>query len=46
MALAERYRLSKNVVARSNQVNEEHFVVLDKTEDSFVVIACAIRAES
>ena len=45
MALAERYRLGQDVVARANQVNEEHFVVLDKTEDTFVVVACALRAE-
>ena len=46
MALAERYWLGQNVIACANQVNEEHFVILDKTEDTFIVIACAFRAES
>ena len=46
MALAERYWLGKNVIACANQVNKEHFVILDKTEDTFIVIACVYRAES
>ena len=46
MALTEGYWLGQDVVARANQVNVEHFVILNKTEDTLVVVACTLRAES
>ena len=46
MALTERYWLGQDVIARANKVNVEHLMILDETEDTFVVVACALRAES
>lgn len=45
MALAEGKRLRQHVIACAHKVNEEHFVVLDETEDSLVVVACSLGAK-
>ena len=45
MPLAERDRLGKNIVARTEEVNIENLVVLDETEDSLIVVTSALGAE-
>lgn len=45
MPLAERDRLSENIVARAEEVNIENLVVLDETEDSLIVVTSALGAE-
>lgn len=45
MSLAERDRLSEDVVACAEQVNEENPMVLDQAEDALVVVAGALGAE-
>ena len=45
MPLAERDRLSENIVARAEEVNIENLVVLDETEDSLIVVSSALWAE-
>lgn len=46
VALAKGKGLRQNVVTGSHQVNKEHFMVLNETEDSLIVVACALGAES
>lgn len=45
MALAQRNRLRKHIIARTNKVNKEHLVVPHQTEDSLVVVSSALWAE-
>ena len=45
MALAQRNRLRKHIIARANKVNEEYLVVPNQTEDSLVVVSSALWAE-
>ena len=46
MALAQRNRLSKHIVASTEKIDEEDFVVPDEAENSLIVVASALRAES
>ena len=45
MALAKRHWLRQNIVAGTNQVDEEHLVVLDEAKDPLVKVTCALWAE-
>ena len=44
VTLAQRHRLSQHVEASAKQVNIEHFVVLDQTENPLVVVTRFLRA--
>jgi len=44
MTLTQRDRLSKHIIACSEQVDIEDFVVLDEAEDALVVVAAALGA--
>ena len=45
MALTEWNRLCKHIIACAQQINKENFMVFDQTEDSLVVVSCALWAE-
>ena len=45
VSLTQRNWLGENIIASSNQIDEEDFVILDHTEDSFIVVACLAWVE-
>lgn len=43
--LQKRHRLGQNIETGSNQINKEHFVILDDAEHALVVVASAFGSE-